>query len=81
MRFLVVGLGSMGKRRIRSLQSLQAGDVSVRDKRSSLDADIDDLYQIVLKFRSGALAAAELSSERGIHVTLPTSRKSRTQAP
>ena len=28
MRFLIIGLGSMGKRRIRNLQSLDVGEIS-----------------------------------------------------
>ena len=47
MKFLVVGLGSMGKRRIRNLQYLQAGEVAGFDLRADRCAEAADKYGIV----------------------------------
>lgn len=46
MRFLVVGLGSMGKRRIRSLQQLRAGEVIGCDPRADRRAEAVSRYGI-----------------------------------
>lgn len=46
MTFLVVGLGSMGKRRIRNLQHLQAGSVIGYDPRADRRADAERLYGV-----------------------------------
>jgi predicted dehydrogenase len=46
MRFLVVGLGSMGKRRIRNLQYLKAGDIVGYDPRSDRRQEAQDRYGI-----------------------------------
>jgi predicted dehydrogenase len=46
MRFLIVGLGSMGKRRIRNLQELQAGEIFGFDIRADRRAEATELYGI-----------------------------------
>jgi len=44
--FLVVGLGSMGKRRIRNLKSLGFNDIIGFDKRDDRRKEVKDLYSI-----------------------------------
>lgn len=46
MRFLIVGLGSMGKRRIRNLQYLKAGDLAGFDPREDRRAETNVKYSI-----------------------------------
>jgi len=46
MKFLVVGLGSMGKRRIRNLQQLGVVDIAGFDVREDRRAEARDLYGI-----------------------------------
>jgi len=46
MRFLIVGLGSMGKRRVRNLQYLKAGEIAGFDPRADRRAEAADKYQI-----------------------------------
>ena len=44
MKFLIVGLGSMGKRRIRNLQSLKAGDIIGFDLRDDRRREAEEKY-------------------------------------
>jgi len=46
MRFLVVGLGSMGKRRIRNLQHLKAGEILGFDTRADRCQEAERKYKI-----------------------------------
>jgi len=46
MRFLIVGLGSMGKRRIRNLQYLKAGDIIGFDVRQDRTKEVAGKYKI-----------------------------------
>jgi predicted dehydrogenase len=46
MRFLIVGLGSMGKRRIRNLQYLKAGDLAGFDPREDRRTEANSKYGI-----------------------------------
>src|SRR5215212_3208702 len=46
MRFLIVGLGSMGKRRVRNLQHLKAGDVAGFDPRADRRDEAHSKYSI-----------------------------------
>jgi len=46
MKFLVVGLGSMGKRRIRNLKHLQQNDVIGFDVREDRCNEVNDKYKI-----------------------------------
>jgi len=46
MRFLVVGLGSMGKRRIRNLQYLKAGEIAGFDPRQDRRAEAASKYGV-----------------------------------
>ena len=46
MKFLIVGLGSMGKRRIRNLQYLKAGDLAGFDPREDRRAEAHSKYGI-----------------------------------
>src|SRR5437870_2695006 len=46
MRFLIVGLGSMGKRRIRNLQHLNAGEIAGFDPRDDRRDDAERKYRI-----------------------------------
>lgn len=46
MKFLVVGLGSMGKRRIRNLQYLKAGEIIGFDPRGDRRKEAEEKYKI-----------------------------------
>ncbi len=46
MKLLVVGLGSMGKRRIRNLQHLQAGEIVGVDPRPDRRQEVEEAYRI-----------------------------------
>ncbi|MGE5602448.1 MAG: Gfo/Idh/MocA family protein [Nitrososphaerales archaeon] len=46
MRFLQLGLGSMGKRRVRCLQALRAGEIVAFDVRPDRRAEAEQLYGI-----------------------------------
>ncbi len=46
MRFLIVGLGSMGRRRIRNLQYLRAGDLAGFDPREDRRAEATSKYGV-----------------------------------
>ncbi len=46
MRFLIVGLGSMGKRRVRNLKSLKAGDIIGFDPREDRREEARSKYAI-----------------------------------
>lgn len=46
MKFLVVGLGSMGKRRIRNLQYLKAGEIIGFDLREGRRKEVEEKYKI-----------------------------------
>jgi predicted dehydrogenase len=46
MKFLIVGLGSMGKRRIRNLQYLKAGDIIGFDTREDRTKEAEEKYGI-----------------------------------
>jgi len=46
MKFLVVGLGSMGKRRIRNLQYLKAGEIIGYDPRNTRRQEVQERYGI-----------------------------------
>jgi predicted dehydrogenase len=46
MRILIVGLGSMGKRRIRNLNHLGAGEIAGFDLRSDRREEVDATYGI-----------------------------------
>ena len=46
MKFLIVGLGSMGKRRIRNLQYLKAGKIIGFDTREDRAKDAEEKYNI-----------------------------------
>jgi predicted dehydrogenase len=46
MKFLIVGLGSMGKRRIRNLQYLKAGEIIGFDTREDRTKDAEEKYHI-----------------------------------
>lgn len=47
MKFLVIGLGSMGKRRIRNLQYLEAGEILGFDLREDRRKEAKDKYKII----------------------------------
>ncbi|MGC9970652.1 MAG: Gfo/Idh/MocA family oxidoreductase [Bryobacteraceae bacterium] len=47
MKFLIVGLGSMGKRRLRNLQYLKAGEIVGYDPREDRRAEASDKYGII----------------------------------
>jgi len=55
VKFLVVGLGSMGKRRIRNLQVLQAGEIVAYDVREDRRAEARQLHgvEVVTSFDAG----------------------------
>lgn len=46
MKFLIVGLGSMGKRRIRNLQNLNAGEIIGFDLREDKRKEAEERYKI-----------------------------------
>jgi predicted dehydrogenase len=46
MKFLIVGLGSMGKRRIRNLQYLKAGEICGFDPREDRRTEAEEKYSI-----------------------------------
>lgn len=46
MKFLIIGLGSMGKRRIRNLQALSAGEIIGFDKREERRKEAESKYGI-----------------------------------
>ena len=46
MRFLQLGLGSMGKRRVRCLQALRAGEIVAFDVRPDRRKEAEHLYGI-----------------------------------
>jgi predicted dehydrogenase len=46
MKFLIIGLGSMGKRRIRNLQSLKFGDIIGFDVSKERRKESEDKYKI-----------------------------------
>ena len=46
MKFLIVGLGSMGKRRIRNLQHLEAGEIVGYDLRSDRCEEAEARYGV-----------------------------------
>ena len=46
MKFLVVGLGSMGKRRIRNLQHLEAGEIIGFDLQESRRREVEEKYGV-----------------------------------
>lgn len=46
MKFLVVGLGSMGKKRVRNLMQLKAGEVTGFDLRADRRREVTDLYGV-----------------------------------
>ena len=48
MRFLVIGLGSMGKRRVRNLKALGAADIAGCDIRKDRCAEVADKYGIAV---------------------------------
>lgn len=54
-KFLVVGLGSMGKRRIRNLKQLKAGDIVGVDPREDRRKDAKERYgiEVVTNFKEG----------------------------
>jgi predicted dehydrogenase len=47
MKFLIIGLGSMGKRRIRNLQHLKAGEIAGFDPRPDRCQEAQDKYGII----------------------------------
>lgn len=55
MKFLQLGLGSMGKRRVRCLQALRAGEIVAFDMRPDRRAEAEQLYGIktVASFAEG----------------------------
>src|SRR3982751_4152764 len=74
MRFLIVGLGSMGKRRIRNLQHLKAGEIAGFDPRADRRDEakskyaiptFEDFDQAVATFRPDALI---ISTPPDLHV-------------
>lgn len=46
MKFLIIGLGSMGKRRIRNLQFLNAGEILGFDKKEEKRKEVEKIYNI-----------------------------------
>lgn len=46
MKFLIIGLGSMGKRRIRNLQFLKAGEIIGIDLREDRRKEVEEKYSI-----------------------------------
>jgi len=46
MKFLVVGLGSMGKRRVRNLQYLKGGEIIGFDPRKDRGEEVEEKYKI-----------------------------------
>lgn len=46
MRFLIIGLGSMGKRRIRNLQALEAGEILGFDLKKDRRKEVGEKYNI-----------------------------------
>lgn len=61
MRFLQLGLGSMGKRRVRCLQALRAGEIVAFDARPDRRAEAEGLYGIhtVGSFEEGMAEAPD----------------------
>lgn len=58
MRFLILGLGSMGKRRVRCIHALRAGEAIGVDTRADRRAEAERLYNIrtVASFEAGMAA-------------------------
>jgi predicted dehydrogenase len=58
MRFLQIGLGSMGKRRVRCIHALRAGEVIGYDSRADRREEAEQLYDIrtVSSFEAGLAA-------------------------
>lgn len=69
MKFLIIGLGSMGKRRIRNLQALQAGEVVGFDPRADRRAEVEKTYGI--QTVAEAEAGFELQPDAAIISTPP----------
>jgi len=72
MKFLIIGLGSMGKRRIRNLQALQAGEIIGFDPRSDRRSEAEAKYGIKTtanldQFDFSSLAAMIISTPPDIH--------------
>lgn len=61
MRLLIIGLGSMGKRRIRNLQALNIEEISGFDPREDRRKEVEEKYKI--KTFSSIEAALETSPE------------------
>ncbi len=58
MKFLIVGLGSMGKRRIRNLQHLQAGELLAYDPREDRREEAKQRYGVATFTEFGAAMEA-----------------------
>ena len=76
MKFLVIGLGSMGKRRIRNVRQLKGGDIAGYDLRSDRRDEVaseygipvfDDLDNALSKFAPDALI---VSTPPNLHMAL-----------
>ena len=50
MKFLIIGLGSMGKRRVRNLQALGFADIAGFDTRDDRCAEVKVKYKIPIYF-------------------------------
>ena len=62
MKFLIVGLGSMGKRRIRNLQFLQAGEIIGFDIQQERCKEAEEKYGIRTTSNIGSFNLAEISA-------------------
>lgn len=71
MKFLVVGLGSMGKRRVRCLQALDQKDILGFDSREDRRKEAQDKYGIPTV---GSLESVNLSEFTAMIVSVPPDR-------
>lgn len=68
MKFLIIGLGSMGKRRVRNLQFLKAGEILGFDLREDRRKEAEEKYGIET---TGDLKTADLKNIDAVIVSTP----------
>lgn len=71
MKFLIIGLGSMGKRRIRNLQHLQAGEIIGFELREDRRKEVEETYGIKT---FGAIDRALSENPDAIIISTPPDR-------
>jgi|SRR3989344_1932554 len=62
MKFLIIGLGSMGKRRIRNLQFLKAGEIIGFDIKYERCKEAEEKYGIMTASNIGSVSLAEINA-------------------